>query len=89
VGLLHAPASLVVVWADGPALLHITLVPAFTEIDSGEKEKSLIVTTTFPCIDDVSPPPPPPELAPVGVELLPQATIAARPPSAMRCARCI
>src|SRR5713101_7267474 len=52
-------ASLVVVCADGPLLVHVTVVPTFTLMVDGEKTKSRI--------DTVVPPVMPP---PVGVLLL-------------------
>ena len=60
-------------------------------IDSGAKEKSWIVTPTFPDPPPPVPPPLPPPLGPVlvpvGVELPPQAMAAVRALSAMKCAR--
>lgn len=41
----QAPASLVVVWAEGPLLVHRTLVPALIVSEAGEKVKSWMVNT--------------------------------------------
>ena len=48
VPLFQAPASLVVVWADGPLLVHRTLVPILMVTVDGEKVKSWMVTLTVP-----------------------------------------
>src|SRR5881409_324427 len=66
--LSHVPVLLVVVCADGPLLVHFTVVPTITVTAAGEKEKSWIVT---PTTDPLMFPPPPP-LRPVE---LPQAAL--------------
>jgi hypothetical protein len=48
VPLLQAPASLVVVWDEGPLLVHRTVVPAAIVSEAGEKLKSWIVTALVP-----------------------------------------
>src|SRR6266853_1131698 len=44
--LFQTPMSLVVVWAEGPLLVHRTEVPAFIVSEAGENVKSWIVTPT-------------------------------------------
>src|SRR5712691_11256982 len=46
--LSQAPPSLVVVWAEGPSLVHRTAVPALIVTVAGEKVKSRMVTLTVP-----------------------------------------
>jgi len=87
--------SLVVVWAEGPLLVHRTKLPALIVSKAGEKVKSWMVTPTVSLGTglDVCPPglgicPPggstiPPELGVVGVEPL-HATVAAKAPIARR-----
>src|SRR5216684_7212999 len=66
--LSQVPVLLVAVCADGPLLVHFTVVPTFTVTAAREKEKSWIVTpTTEPLMF-----PPPPPLRPVE---LPQAAL--------------
>ena len=48
VPLVQAPASLVVVWAEGPLLVHRTVVPAVIVSEAGEKVKSWMVTPMVP-----------------------------------------
>ena len=87
VPLFQAPASLVVVWADGPLLVHRTVVPALMVTVDGEKVKSWMVTLTVPAGGWVGICPPV-EVGLVGVELPPpQAAAMATPPIARNRAR--
>jgi len=70
VALSHTPVSLVVVWADGPAFVHVTRVPTLIVMVDGENVKFWIVTQAPEQLGDV--------------ELLQASETAKTPPSTRR-----
>ena len=58
--LSHPVASLVVVWADGPLLVQVTVVVRGTVVQAGAKLKSAIVIWLDVLVHPPPPPPPPP-----------------------------